>query len=52
MPQPLAAKSILAALSKLENLEIDTRPLDVQYDSILEKVQKKKDPTGFGPGIG
>ena len=52
VPQPLAAKSILSALSKLENLEIDTRPLDMQYDSILEQVQKKKDPTNFGPGIG
>jgi proteasome assembly chaperone (PAC2) family protein len=52
VPQPLAAKSILSALSKLENLEIDTRPLDMQYDSILEQVQKKKDPTSFGPGIG
>jgi uncharacterized protein len=52
VPQPLAAKSILAALSRLENLEIDTKPLDRQYESILEEVQKKKEPSSFGPGIG
>jgi proteasome assembly chaperone (PAC2) family protein len=51
-PQPLAAKSILSALAKLEKLEVDTKPLDQQYESILEEVQKKKDPSGFGPGIG
>ena len=52
VPQPLAAKSILAAFSRLENLEIDTRPLDRHYESILEEVQKKKEPSNFGPGIG
>lgn len=52
LPQPLAAKSILAALSRLEALEIDTKPLDRQYESILEEVQKKKEPSKFGPGIG
>jgi proteasome assembly chaperone (PAC2) family protein len=51
-PQPLAAKSILAALARLEKLEVDTKPLDQQYESILEEVQKKKDPSSFGPGIG
>jgi proteasome assembly chaperone (PAC2) family protein len=51
-PQPLAAKSILSALAKLEKLEVDTKPLDQQYESILEEVQKKKDPSSFGPGIG
>jgi proteasome assembly chaperone (PAC2) family protein len=51
-PQPLAAKSILSALAKLEKLVVDTKPLDQQYESILEEVQKKKDPSGFGPGIG
>lgn len=51
-PQPLAAKSILAALARLENLQVDTKPLDQQYESILEEVQKKKDPSSFGPGIG
>jgi predicted ATP-grasp superfamily ATP-dependent carboligase len=52
VPQPLAAKSILAAFSRLESLEIDTKPLDQQYESILEEVQKKKEPSKFGPGIG
>jgi proteasome assembly chaperone (PAC2) family protein len=52
VPQPLAAKSILAALSRLENLEIDTKPLDQQYESILEEIQKQKEPSSFGPGIG
>ena len=52
VPQPLAAKSILAAFSRLENLEIDTRPLDRHYESILEEVQKKKEPSNFGQGIG
>ena len=52
VPQPLAAKSVLAALSRLENLEIDTKPLDLQYESILEEAQKKKEPSNFGPGIG
>lgn len=52
VPQPLAAKSILAAFSRLENIEIDTKPLDQQYESILEEIQKKKEPSNFGPGIG
>ncbi len=52
VPQPLAAKSILAAFSRLENLEIDTKPLDREYESILEEIQKKKEPSNFGPGIG
>jgi proteasome assembly chaperone (PAC2) family protein len=52
VPQPLAAKSILGAFSKLENLSIDTKPLDQQYESILEEIQKQKEPSSFGPGIG
>lgn len=52
VPQPLAAKSILGAFSKLENLIIDTKPLDKQYESILEEIQKQKEPSSFGPGIG
>ncbi|MCI0563149.1 MAG: PAC2 family protein [Nitrososphaera sp.] len=50
--QPLAAKSILGTLSRLEGLEIDTKPLDQHYESILEEIQKKKEPSKFGPGIG
>ena len=52
VPQPLAAKTIISAFSKLEGISIDTRPLDRQYDSILEEIQKKKEPSKFGPGIG
>lgn len=52
IPQPLAAKSILAALSRLEKVDIDTKPLDREYESVLEEVQKKKEPSKFGPGIG
>lgn len=52
VPQPLAAKSILGAFAKLENLTIDTKPLDQHYESILEEIQKQKEPSSFGPGIG
>jgi proteasome assembly chaperone (PAC2) family protein len=52
VPQPLAAKAIISTFSKLENISIDTKPLDRQYESILEEVQKKKEPSKFGPGIG
>lgn len=53
VPQPLAAKSILAAFAKLEAMPIDTKPLDQHYESILEEIQKKKEePSKFGPGIG
>jgi proteasome assembly chaperone (PAC2) family protein len=52
VPQPLAAKSIISAFSKLEKVPLDTKPLDQQYESILEEIQKKKEPGKFGPGIG
>lgn len=52
LPQPLAAKSILLALSKIEKIPIDTKLLDQQYESILDEVQKKKTPSEFRPGIG
>ncbi len=53
MPQPLAAKTIISAFSKLENIAIDTKPLDRQYESILEEIQSRKNgPSKFGPGIG
>lgn len=44
VPQPLAAKSILAAFSRLENIPVDTKLLDRHYESILEETQKKKEP--------
>jgi uncharacterized protein len=52
IPQPLAAKTIISAFSKLENISIDTKPLDRHYESILEDLQSKKEPSKFGPGIG
>jgi hypothetical protein len=52
VPQPLAAKTIISAFSKLEGMPIDTKPFDRQYESILEEIQKKKEPSKFGPGIG
>ncbi|HXG07680.1 MAG TPA: PAC2 family protein [Nitrososphaera sp.] len=53
MPQPLAAKTIISAFSRLENIPIDTKPLDRQYESILEEIQSKKNEMSkFGPGIG
>ena len=52
IPQPLAAKTIISAFSKLENISIDTKPLDRHYESILEDIQSKKEPSKFGPGIG
>jgi len=52
VPQPPAAKTIISAFSRLEQISIDTKPLDQQYESILEDIQKKKEPSKFGPGIG
>ena len=51
-PQPLAAKSILKAFAKIENMQLDTKGLDKQYESILEDIQKQKEPPNFRPGIG
>jgi proteasome assembly chaperone (PAC2) family protein len=51
-PQPLAAKSILNAFTKIENIQLDTKGLDKQYESILEDIQKQKDPPSFRPSIG
>lgn len=52
VPQPLAAKAIISAFAKLEGMAIDTKPLDRHYESILEDLQKNKEPSKFGPGIG
>jgi proteasome assembly chaperone (PAC2) family protein len=45
VPQPLAAKSILSAFSRLEKIPLDTKQLDRQYESVMEK---KKEPS-IGP---
>lgn len=52
VPQPLAAKSIISAFSRMEGLKIDTKGLDQEYESVLEDIQKKKEPSKYGPGIG
>ncbi|MGC1932509.1 MAG: PAC2 family protein [Candidatus Nitrosopolaris sp.] len=52
VPQPLAAKSILKAFAKIESIQLDTKGLDKQYESILEDIQKQKEPPSFRPGIG
>jgi len=52
VPQPLAAKAIISAFAKLEGMPVDTKPLDRDYESILEDIQKNKEPSKFGPGIG
>lgn len=52
VPQPLAAKTIISAFAKLENIAIDTKPFDRHYESILEEIRNKKEPSKFGPGIG
>jgi proteasome assembly chaperone (PAC2) family protein len=52
VPQPLAAKAIISTFAKLEGIPIDTKPLDRHYESILEDIQKNKEPSKFGPGIG
>ena len=51
-PQPLATKSILKAFAKIENIQLDIKGLDKQYESILEDIQKQKSPPNFRPGIG
>jgi uncharacterized protein len=51
VPQPLAAKSIISAFSRLEGISVDTKPLDQQYESILEDIQKKKEPSKFDLGV-
>jgi proteasome assembly chaperone (PAC2) family protein len=52
IPQPLAAKSIVKAFTKIENIKLDTKALDKQYEAILEDIQKQKEPSGSRPGIG
>jgi hypothetical protein len=40
------------AFAKIENIELDTKPLDKQYQAILEDIQKEKnEPSIFLPGI-
>ncbi|HEY7110372.1 MAG TPA: PAC2 family protein [Nitrososphaeraceae archaeon] len=52
VPQPLAAKSIIKAFARLEGLKIDTKPLDRQYEDVLDNLEKRKGNADSRPGIG
>ena len=52
VPQPLAAKSIIKAFAKLEGIKIDTKPLDRQYEEVLDNLEKRKGIADSRPGIG
>jgi uncharacterized protein len=52
LPQPLAAKSIVNAFARIEGIPLNTRPLDKQYESILQGLQNQKNLQNFRPGIG
>ena len=42
LPQPLAAKSIVKAFAKIEHLSISTKPFDVQYEEVLDHIERNK----------
>jgi proteasome assembly chaperone (PAC2) family protein len=42
LPQPLAAKSIVRAFAKIEHLSISTKPFDVQYEEVLDHIERNK----------
>jgi uncharacterized protein len=42
IPQPLAAKSIVKAFARIEHLSISTKPFDVQYEEVLDHIEKNK----------
>jgi uncharacterized protein len=42
LPQPLAAKSIVKAFSKIENVPISTKLFDAQYEEVLDHMEKNK----------
>ena len=42
LPQPLAAKSIVKAFGKIEHLSISTKPFDVQYEEVLDHIERNK----------
>lgn len=51
-PQPLAAKSIVNAFARIEEIPLNTRPLDKQYEAILHGIQNQKSSQNSSPGIG
>jgi uncharacterized protein len=42
LPQPLAAKSIVKAFAKIEHLSVSTKPFDVQYEEVLDHIERNK----------
>jgi hypothetical protein len=48
----LAAKSIIKAFGKMENIMLDTKSLDEKYEGILEHTLKEEKLSRFRPGIG
>lgn len=51
-PQPLAAKSIIKTFTRLEKLDISTKPFDRQYEQALDNFEKKKESRHYSPGVG
>jgi|GEM_PF-188492 proteasome assembly chaperone (PAC2) family protein len=51
LPQPLAAKSIVKAFSKIEGITLNTKPLDKQYEAIVQGYQDQKNSKNSNPGI-
>ena len=48
IPQPLAAKSIVKAFARIENIKLDTKLLDREYEIVLEDIKKQKELNRFG----
>jgi predicted ATP-grasp superfamily ATP-dependent carboligase len=42
LPQPLAAKSIVKAFAKIEHLSLSTKQFDVQYEEVLDHIERNK----------
>jgi uncharacterized protein len=42
LPQPLAAKSIVKAFSRIERLPISTKLFDAQYEEVLDHIERNK----------
>jgi hypothetical protein len=42
LPQPLAAKSIVKAFSRIEGKSISTKLFDAQYEEVLDRIERNK----------
>ena len=49
--QPLAAKSIINAFSKLEKIRIDNKDLDKEYEDLMEDVYNKKETNNHNNNV-